>query len=161
MPTNFLQAVPTSSAGWISNFVTLISSELVSLASSGTAISAATFTSTGNFSQALWADIFLHLGGSITPSAGAYVAGWFMRSPDGGGSFETSTTALPLPRSPDFIIPLSTLAYASSGVAFASGIARLPFSPCKVYIQNNTGATLPSSASAYTYIGLGPDAVQY
>ena len=162
MPTNFLQATPGTSAGYLgSGPVTIISSELTGLVNGATVTSAATYTSTGSFSQALWSDIFVHWGGSITPSVGGYVAGWFLRSPDGGGSFETTAATLALPRSPDFIIPLSTLAYASSGVAFGSGIARLPFSPCKIYIQNNSGATFPSSASAYTYIGLGPDAVQY
>jgi hypothetical protein len=163
MPTNFLYTTPGSSAGYIpaTGPVTIISSELTSLASSGTATSAATYTSTGSFSQAIWSDVFVHWGGSITPTPGGYISGWFTRSPDGGGSFETTGSAIPMPRSPDFIIPLSTTGYVSSGVAFASGIVRMPFSPCKIFIQNNSGSTFPSSATAYTYIGLGPDAIQY
>ena len=162
MPTNFLEATPGTSAGYLgSGPVTIISSELTGLVNGATATSAATYVNAANFSQALWADIFIRWGGAITPSAGGYVAGWFSRSPDGGGSFELTAATLSMPRSPDFIIPVSTTAYANTNVTFASGIVRLPFGPCRIYVQNNTGATFPSSASAYTYIGLGPDAVQY
>jgi hypothetical protein len=163
MPTNFLYTIPGSSAGYIpaSGPITIISSELTSLVSSGTTTSAATYTSTGTFSQAIWADVFIKWGGGITPTTGGYISGWFVRSPDGGGSFELTGSAIPMARAPDFTIPLSTQAYANTNVAFASGIVRMPFSPCKIFIQNNTGATFPSSATAYTVIGLGPDAVQY
>lgn len=163
MATNFLQATGASTVGYFSAVTTLISSELVSLGSSLAVTSASIFTSSGNFGQAIWGEALVHWGGAITPATGAFISGWFLRSADGGTTFETvvnsSTTGVP--RGPDFIIPLSSFAYASSGVAYATGIVKMPWSPVKVMIENNAGVTFPSSATAYTLIQLGPVAVQY
>jgi len=162
MATNFLEATGGSTAGYFSSVTTLISSELVSLASSAVVTGGTVFTSSGSFGQAIWAEVAIVWGGAITPAAGGYIAGWFSRSLDGGTTYETlGGTALGAARAPDFTIPLSTIAYANTNVTYASGIVRMPWSPCKVFVQNNAGATLPSSATAYTAIKLGPVAVQY
>lgn len=162
MATNFLQATGGSTAGYFSAATTLISSELVSLGSSLTATSNSVFTSSGSFGQAIWGEVYVDWGGAITPAAGGLLAGWFLRSNDGGTTFETApSSALGMGRSPDFIINLSTLAYASSNICYGTGLVKMPWSPAKVFIQNNTGATLPSSTSGYTVIGIGPVAVQY
>lgn len=161
MATNFLEATGGSTAGYFSAVTTLASSELVSLGSSGTATSASVFTSSGSFGQAIWGEALVEWGGAITPAAGGFISGWFLRSPDGGTTFETAPAIAPLPRPPDFIIPLSTLAYLSSNVAYASGIVKMPWSPSKLFIQNNSGATFPSSTLKYTVIQVGPVAVQY
>jgi hypothetical protein len=161
MAANFLEATAGSTIGYFSAVTTIISSELVSLASSGTATSGSVFTSSASFGQAIWGEVLVKFGGAITPTVGGFIAGWFLRSPDGGTTFEVTGTSVPQARSPDFTIPLSTLAYANTNVAYATGIVRMPWSPSKIFIQNNTGATLPSSATAYTLIQLGPVAVQY
>jgi len=162
MATNFLEATGGSTAGYFSSVTTLISSELVSLGSSSLVTSASVFTSSGSFGQAIWGEVAVVWGGAITPTVGGFIAGWFSRSLDGGTTFETlGGTALSAARPPDFIIPLSTIAYANTNVTYASGIVKMPWSPCKILIQNNAGATLPSSATAYTAIKLGPVAVQY
>ena len=160
MPTNFLYTIPGSSAGYIpaSGPITIISSELTSLVSSGTTTSAATYTSTGTFSQAIWADVFIKWGGGITPTTGGYISGWFTRSPDGGGSFELTGSAIPMARAPDFIIPLLASAYAANNIAQASGIVRLPWWSFKVFTVNHSGATLPATGNL---IKLGPVAIQY
>lgn len=162
MATNFLEATGGSTAGYFSTVTTLVSSELVSLGSSLTATSASVFTSSGSFGQAIYGEVYVKWGGAITPTVGAFLSGWFLRSADGGTVFETApSSALGMARSPDFIVPLSTLAYASSNVCYATGLVKMPWSPVKVFVQNSAGATLPSSASAYTVIGLAPVAVQY
>jgi hypothetical protein len=161
MATNFLEATAGSTIGYFSAVTTIISSELVSLASSGTVTSGSVFTSSASFGQAIWGEVFVKWGGAITPTLGGFISGWFLRSPDGGTTFEVTPTSIPLGRSPDFIVSLSTIAYANTNIAYASGIVRMPWSPSKIFVQNNTGATLPSSATAYTIIGLGPVAVQY
>ena len=164
MATNFLEATGGSSAGYFSSTVTLASTELVSLGSSVTVQGTTVFTSSGSFGQAIWGEVAIKFGGAITPAAGGYVAGWFNRSLDGGTTFEkfpASAGSLAPARTPDFVIPLSTFAYANTNVAYANGIIRMPWSPVEVYIQNNAGAAFPSSATAYTSIILGPVAVQY
>jgi len=162
MATNFLEATGGSTAGYFSSVTTLISSELVSLGSSSLATSANVFTSSGSFGQAIYGEVGVVWGGSITPTVGSYISGWFLRSFDGGSTYETlGGTALGAARPPDFTIALSTIAYANGNVTYASGIVKMPWSPVKVLIQNNAGATFPSSATAYTAIKLGPVAVQY
>jgi hypothetical protein len=163
MATNFLQATGASTAGYFSPVTTIVSSEITSLGSSLTATSASIFTSSGSFGQAIWADVAFVTGGAgFTPAVGGFISGWFLRSLDGGTTFETvpSSAAAP-PRPPDFTIPLSTIAYANANVVYGSGLVKMPWSPCKIQVQNNAGATLPSSATSYNLIRVGPVAVQY
>jgi hypothetical protein len=164
MPTNFLEATGGSTAGYFSAVVTLSSTELVSLGSSVTIAGTTVFTSSGNFGQSIWGEVAIKFGGAITPATGGFISGWFVRTPDGGTTFEQTTISAsntPMARPADFIIPLSSFAYANTNIAYGSGIVKMPWSPIKVFIQNNSGATFPSSATAYTSILLGPVAVQF
>ncbi len=161
MATNFLQATGGSTTGFIVSAVTLISSELVSLASSANVSSATVVTSSGTFGQSIWGEAWLYMGGAVTPLAGGYIACWWLRSGDGGTVYENTTANIPLPRPPDFVIPASTVAYASSGTLFASGIVKMPWPTAKLFVQNNLGVALASSATQYTSIKIGPVAVQY
>lgn len=160
MATNFLEATGGSSVGFITAVVTLVSSELVSLASSGTVTSATVFTQS-SFGQAVWADAWLYAGGAVTPTAGGYIACWWLKSFDGGTTFEKTVASTPLPRAPDFIIPAFVSAYASSDTSFASGTVKMPWPTAKLLVQNNLGVALPSSAAQYSKIALGPAAIQY
>jgi len=159
--TNFLQATGGSTTGYFVSAVTLISTEIVSLASSGTATSATIYTSSASFGQAIWGEAWVYWGGAITPAAGGFISCWFIRSGDGGTNFEVTPTSAPLARSPDFTIPLSTIAYASSNEGYATGIVKMPWAPSKLFVQNNAGTAFPSSATQYSKIVLGPVAVQY
>lgn len=163
MATNFLEATGGSTAGYFSAVTTLISSELTGIGSSIVATGASTFTSSASFGQAIWGEVALTLGTSFTPGSGAFISGWFLRSLDGGTTFEITqgTSVNPLPRSPDFIIPMSSIAYNSSSVIYGSGMVKMPWSPVKVFVQNNLGVTFPASTAGYATIKLGPVAVQY
>lgn len=164
MATNFLEATGGSTTGFFSSIVTLASTELVSLGSSVTIAGTTVFTSSGNFGQAIYGEVAIKMGGAVTPAVGALISGWFIRTMDGGTAFETPPAtggSIGPARPPDFIIPLSTFAYANTNIAYASGLVKMPWSPVKVYIQNNAGVALPSSATAYTSIFLAPVAVQY
>lgn len=160
MATNFLEATGTN--GFIATPFNLMSTELNSLATATNIVSSVGGTS-GKFSQtdfasALWGEIHFLSGGAFTPTAGGYLAGWFLYSPDGGSTFEKVVAATDLPRPPDFIIPLFASAYATNDIAQASGIVRLPWWSTKVYIGNRSGATLPASGNL---IKAAPVAIQY
>jgi hypothetical protein len=158
--TNFLEAAGTN--GFIATPFNLQSTELNALANGSSAVSSVGGTS-GAFTQtntanAIWGEIAFTAGGAFTPTAGGYIAGWFLYSPDGGTTYETAASNTDLPRSPDFIIPLMAAAYASGNIAQASGIVRLPWWTFKVFTVNHSGATLPATGNL---IKLGPVAIQY
>ena len=90
-------------------------------------------------------EVFLTCAGTFTPTAGGCISGWFLRSSDGGTTFEKVTSNTALARPPDFIIPLNAVAVANADVYFAAGEVRLPSCPFKVYVQNNTGVSLGAS----------------
>lgn len=162
MATNFLQATGASTTGFFNGTTVLISSELVALASSGTATSVSVYTSSASFGQAIWGDAWVYATSAITPASGGFLSCWWLKSKDGGTTFEKTTASLPLARSPDFIIPMSSVAYASSDVSFSGGIVKMPWPAAKLFVQNNTGVTFFASNSAsYPQIGIGPVAVQY
>ena len=157
MATNFLEAVGTN--GFITAPFNLMTTELNSLANATNAVSsvAGPFTQS-NFSSAIWCSVHFKSGGAFTPSAGGYLAGWWLFSPDGGSTFEKVVSATDQPRTPDFVIPLFASAYASSDLAQAYGIIRCPSWSAKVYIANHSGVALPSSGNV---IQAGPVAIQY
>lgn len=150
--------------GWVTTPVNLLTSELNSLASGGAATSSVGGSSgvfsQSSFSNAPLGEIWFTSGGTFTPAAGGYLAGWFLKSTDGGTTFETivataSTTVAALSRQPDFTIPLDNAAFASSNIRFGS-IVNLPAPSAKVVLQNLTGGSLPASgnkitAGPYTY----------
>lgn len=158
MPTNFLLAT-----GFLVTPFDLQSSELNALGSGNTVASSAggasgvySQTDTGHAPQgSLW----FASGGTFTPAAGAHLDGWFLRSSDGGTTFEKVVANTNLPRAPDFVIPLFNAAYASGEISFAAGvIVQLPWESFKLLIQNNTGGALPATGN---HIKLGPLALQY
>ena len=155
MATNFLLAAGTN--GFLATPFNLQSTELNALTNGSSATSSSAFTQT-NTANAIWGEIAFTAGGAVTPTAGGYIAGWFLYSPDGGTTYETTASNTDLPRSPDFIIPLLASAYAANNIAQASGIVRLPWWSFKVFTVNHSGATLPATGNL---IKLGPVAIQY
>jgi len=161
MPTNFLEASGTN--GFIASPFNLLSTELNALGIAATVISsvggtAGVFNQT-NFVNAIWGNIWFIAGGAITPTAGGFLAGWFVQSSDGGTTFEKNVgTTIGLPRSPDFTIPLWVSAYAANDISFASGFVKLPWASTKVLLLNSSGAALPATLNI---IKCAPVAIQY
>jgi hypothetical protein len=167
MATNFLwYAGGTPFNGLLAPAITALSSELNSLGSSGTTISSSTTTGTSSgiitssmTGQGIWGEVWLTCGTSLAtgPSIAGNIAGWFLVSPDGGTTFERTVASTPMSRSPDFIVPISTNAITAGDVFKAYGPVMIPALEYKVFVQNNLGVTMPSSAN----IKIAPFAVQY
>jgi hypothetical protein len=162
MTSNFLQQAPASA-------VTLLSTELNAIASGSAATSsvagtAGVFTETTHSSYPFGGFSF-NPGGAFAsaPSAGAYLAGWFLRSPD-GTNFETivgtpSLTSPALPRSPDFIIPIDAAVGASGSIKFAQGArVPMPFESYKLVLQNMTSQALAATGNT---LKVQPSTIQY
>lgn len=168
MATNFLNTAGTN--GLIQAQFSLQTTELNSLSSGGGVISSVNgtsgvFTQT-NWSNAIWGGIQFKSGGAFTPTAGGFLAGWFLISQDGNSTIETviatpSTTVMALGRAPDFIIPTyeGGAAWASGNIRAAQGrFVKVPWESHKVYIQNLSGAALPASGNVLSGTGV---AIQY
>ena len=109
--------------------------------------------------QALFADIMYINGGSWTPGVGQVLSGWFLRSYDGGTTFETGiatpgTTVAAISRAPDFIIPLDNALYAAGNIRMSPGV-NLPSEPFKLVIQNN-GTVAAAANGAIAIIPITP-----
>jgi hypothetical protein len=158
MPSNFLQ-YSGGTNGFVTTPFNLMTTELNALGAGAVATSSVGGTS-GVFNQASWGSApwgfaFFKAGGSFTPTAGQYLAGWFLLTPD-ASTYELTLTATDMPRAPDFVIPFLATAHASGNIV-ASGLIRLPFTPCKCFVANRTVA-LPSTGNV---ISLGSVAIQY
>jgi hypothetical protein len=158
MATNFLE-YSGGTNGFLTTPTSILTTELNTLSNGNSA----TQSVAGNFSQAsfgsgIWGIADFVSGGAFTPTAGGFISGWFLFSPDGGTTFEKTTSNLDMPRPPDFTIPLTTAAYASSDVAQGSGVIRMPWWTWKAFVVNHSGAALPASGNI---IKLASVAVQY
>lgn len=164
MPTNFLWYSGTTpyNGQLVATAITVVSTEMVSLGSSAVAVGATTFTSSYT-GQGIWGEFFLTFSTSVAaPASGANFCGWFLTSPDAGTTFESTAGFNPgPPRAPDFLIPVSTIAIASSTVFKTAGLVRLPALEFKVAVQNNLGQTFSSSTVANPTLKLAPVAMQF
>lgn len=156
--TNFLWAPGTSNNGEIGSVLTLLSTEMNSLASGSVAASTVGGTSgvfsNSDTSQAIWAEVFANLGtAGGACAAGGNISGWFLSSSN-GSTFEP-TSAAPA-RAPDFIVPLPQTTLNATYKAM--GLVRVPALKFKVLVQNNCGNAFAASANTIT---LAPTAVQY
>jgi len=152
MVANFLWLPGTSNNGLTAAAKTLLAdtSEMASLTNTSYVVSSVSGASgiftNADTNQAIWAQLFLTLGaiGSAL-SAGANLAGWFLRSYDGGTTFEQASVAPP--RSPDFLIPLPATTIGAATVWGSGSLVILPALKYKVGIQNNTGQTLAATGN--------------
>lgn len=128
----------TGEASAVTNGNTLLSSYYVGNSGTGGVLDQ------NDFNNALYGDVVFIAGGAFTPTAGGYIAGWFLESEDQGYNFEKTVSNVALPRAPDFIIPLFASAYAAGDRAWAKGVL-FPSTPSKVVIQNQAGVTLSST----------------
>lgn len=163
MTANFLEAVGTN--GFISAPFALgvfSGGNTVSqlLQTSGSVPPSSFSQTSGTPAQAIWGGIYAVAGAAFTPSAGGYLAGWFTRSMNGGTTFESPIgTNVSLPRSPDFVIPLQALAYASGNMSACQGAyVKLPWESYQVYVQSQAGSGVGITALT---IYCGPVAIQY
>lgn len=152
--SNFLWNPGTANNGQFTPYITLVSTELNSLPTGSGVItsvngSAGIFTNV-NTAQAIWGDTWLTNGtASITVTAGGNVAGWFL-IPNNAGTYESpgATAATAPPRSPDFVIPMvGTAAAATVWKSNAVHGVMFPAMNFKIYVQNNTGATLNATGT--------------
>ena len=171
MTTDFLLEPGTNGFIGSSPPITLLSTELNALTSGGAVTSTVggtagvfTQTNTGSAPQGgIWYKNTLATP-LYTPAAGAYLAGWFLLSGDGGTTFETpvtspSTTVPALARAPDFIIPMANQALVLNAAFWCQGrFVGLPWESFKVLLQNMSGATMSATLNA---IVLGPTALHY
>lgn len=159
--TDFLLTPGTN--GFVATPFDLETTELNALANGNTATSSVGGSS-GVFTQSSIANapqgsMWFTSGGSFTPTAGGQILVWFLRSPDGGSTFEKAVSNTAFPRPPDAIIPLFGSAYASGDKSWVSGaIVDLPWESFKVVVMNNSGAALPATGNKVT---LGPVALRY
>ena len=162
MPTNFLDAAGVN--GFIATPFPLLSNELNALANNTSALSSVNGSSgvfsSANYAQAIWAQLYLTLGGSITCLAGDLIAGWFIMSPDGGSTFEITVSANDQPRTPDFRIPFTANAYTSGQIILVDGITRIPSWSHKIFVMSHIqGGALPAVNT--NIIKAAPFAIQY
>lgn len=159
MATNFLEA--TGSNGFLATPFNLQSTELNALGNGNSAVSSVggtsgVFTQT-NWSSGIWGQAHFLAGGAFTPTAGGYIACWFLYSPDGGSTFEKTVSNTDLPRLPDFVIPLFASAYAANDIS-QSVFFRIPWWSTKLFVVNHAGVAL--SASGHLIKGASV-AIQY
>jgi len=170
MATNFLRYPGTSSNnGLLTSLLTLMTTELESIANLGTAISSVGGTSglftNSNTGQAIWGELYFGVGNpAFTAVAGGNLSGWWLTSPDGGTTFEYETTGgsgVTPGRPPDWTILGPGAVAVPTGSVLKSGIIIVPALPFKVYVQNNMGNTLGSGGTTAPYLKLAPCADQY
>lgn len=149
--TDFLWDPGTSNNGLITPAVTLMTTELNSVANAGTAVSSVGGTSgvfnNSNFAQGMIGNVYLTLGAIASAvAAGGNIAGWWLESPDAGTTYENTVSGAALARPPDFILPVPATTI-TAGWNFAGVMVRVPALVTKVFIQNNLGQTLASSGN--------------
>jgi hypothetical protein len=164
MATDFLWDAGTN--GFVVTPFDILSSETgLNAITYGSAITSTVGGSSGVFARsdiggAPLGDVEVTINGSATPNAGGYLALWFLRSKDGGSTFETlratpSSTVNALQRPPDLIVPLSNSAYSAGDLCWAVD-AVLPPGSFKAVIQNLSGVTLNIN-----HVKLAPKALQH
>lgn len=121
--------------------VVLLSTEISGLASGGMSItSAAIFNDQGR----MYCDIEFAAGAAMSPATNAAIDIWFLRSIDGGLSYEDgSASALPS-RDADVSIPVRQ----GSSIIPRSGMPQtvLPPGTYKAMVRNRTGVSIPTGS---------------
>lgn len=160
MATNFLAATGTN--GFLATAVTAFSSGTTTMngiANAAIIISTAVYTQT-NTGSGLLGLVSATIGSSFGPSPGGNISGWWLQSPDGGTTYESTIIVRPA----DWMVPLSTSTSSSSGTVTSgsaylmSPLCQMPWSTFKVAIQNNAGVTTGTSGNSLAFQTV---AVQY
>jgi hypothetical protein len=165
MATNFLE-YSGGTNGFLTAPVTLMTTELNALGSGAAATSSVAGPWTqATFSSGIILSGFMTGTTTITPTSGGNMSCWWLRSNDGGTTFESvvstpSTTVAALGRSPDFIIPLyeGGAALGSTWLKWAMAEFIYPWVSTKLLVQNNSGVALAATGNV---IKVGSVAIQY
>jgi hypothetical protein len=158
--TPFLWEPGASNSGLFAPPVTLMSTELGSLASGAVAVSIVGGTS-GVFSnadsaQVIWAPMMLTLGSTAGAiNTGGNISCWFLQTVD-GTTFESVASAPP--RAPDAVFPLPAIILSGPQSFLSQGLVRVPALRFKLLCQNNSGQTLNAAGNTVVLV---PTAVQY
>ncbi len=143
----FLYASGTSNNGQNFSALTVMSTELNSLAGNTLTISSSAFTPYTSLGGTPFGNVVLTLGGSsgsITPAAGQTIAGFWLETINGATTYENS--AVLLGRNPDFVIPLPNLSinyntqYRQQGRIYGVQFPAFPFKVA-VFMYPTSGAT--------------------
>ena len=160
MATNFLE-YSGGTNGFLAVPATFMSTEMgtgTGLANNtGATQSVAGVMSQTTWNSGIWGIAYFTPGATITPTAGGYIACWFLFSPDGGTTFEVPGTNLDLPRQPDFTIPFAAAA-TGTNIVRSTGPFLLPWWTTKLYVMNHAGVALGASGNL---IRIGSMAIQY
>lgn len=143
MATNFLWG---GAGSYLSGPTNLLTTQLNALANGSVTAAGTAIQNTGGY---IYADVEFVAGGTYSPTAGAFVGLWLLRSIDGGTNYEDGGTGVQPPRPPDIMIPVRS-GTTITPRAGASGLIMPPgfFKPLAL---NSTGATLPSTSNLVRY----------
>lgn len=135
----------------------LLSSELNGKTTGQTALSLVGGTagvfSNANTGRVLMGPVTFVAGGSFTPSAGAYIEGWFLDYGDNVAA-EKFVTNVGQARSPDFLIPLHASAYSAGQIALCNG-RRVSIEPIRFMAGARVvNANLPASGNKIMFGGI-------
>lgn len=139
-------------------FDSLINGNTVTSVNGG---SAGTFNQ-NDFGHAQWGYIWFVVGDvAWTPGGGGCLNGWFLHSTDAGFTFENTDSNVALPRPPDFTVYFTGAALNTGDVIYAigsgpNGTVELPWDTVKVYVQNNSGATMGNTTATHAQMFCGP-----
>lgn len=158
----FSYTTGTTGGFYVTPFAVSSAGDLNGLANGGaTTLAGGTAYTQASWSSSIWGYVTVKFGAAaFTPTAGAFLQGWWLSSYDGGTTYETlnttaSSTVMALPRNPDFIIPLDA-ANQSSAVKW-SPLVRFPNAQSKIVMQSLAGVTLGAATQT---VFLAPLAIQ-
>jgi hypothetical protein len=159
--TQFLWGPGTSNNGLLATALTLLTTEMNSLATGNTALSSVGGSSgkftNSNTAQGMIGRLFLTLGTIGTAlTAGAAASIWWIPSYD-GTHFETTVSNASQARSPDAVIALPSTTITAANI-YASAPTFIEALEFYTFLQNNTGQTFASSANT---LALAPFSMQY
>jgi hypothetical protein len=143
MATNFLWA---GAGAYLSGPTNLLTTQLNALASGSLTVAGTAIQNTGGY---IYADVEFVAGGAYSPTAGAYVELWLLRSIDSGTNYEDGGTGVAPGRPADIVIPVRN-GTTITPRAGASGLI-VPPGFFKPLARQNTGATLPSTSNLIRY----------
>lgn len=123
----------------------LLTTELNSLASSNANTLSTLGAAFQNTAARVYSDVEFLAGGTLSPTAGGFIELWFLRSLDGGSTYEDGSASVAPGRAPDIVIPVrgGTTITPRAG---SSGLI-LPPAFYKPIARNQTGVTLPASGN--------------
>ena len=140
--TNFLYEGAGAYGVAVANILT---TQLNSLASSSGNTLSTVGSSIQNTTARLYADVEFVAGGTFTPTAGAFVELWLLRSLDGGSNYEDGSSSAAPGRPAD----ITALVRAGTTITPRAGASGLRVHPgfAQPIARNQTGASFPASGN--------------